>query len=375
MSDSANGDDYSWLRAPASDPAGDTGANDTSDGAAPDDDTLRFAAPGGLPVMPRYGASDGANGGASAANEILVKNSMAPSLAPAAESVAAPDSAVSDLPTVRVSAAPLPAPVAPSVSDLPTTRMPNADGANAPTTVQDVSDLPTQRVKVTLPPVAGQAIPAAPTTPTTPTTTRRPRTWLVLATAIVLGSLVGLSVTLLTVALRSAPSAATTTGVYQQSLTVAAAGWPNSGACQFTPQGYEISGPSACFYDGQVVSDATVSVIMIRASGGSDLSAGIAFRRADAGAFYTFEIDGGGDWAIYKRGTVQQQGVSIAIKTDAGAKNTLQVKMNGSHFTFAINGMQVAQADDAEFAAGAVGLTGYTGLKVVYTDFTITPLT
>ena len=371
MSDSANGDDYSWLRVPASDPTGGDMANATSDAAASDDDTLRFAAPGGLPVMPRYGASDGA----SAANGANGKKSMASVSAPAAEPVAAPDSAVSDLPTMRVSAAPSPTPAAPSVSDLPTTRMPSADGANAPTPAQDVSDLPTQRVKATLPPVAAQAIPVAPTTPTTPTTTRRPRTWLVLATAIVLGSLVGLSVTLLTVALRSAPSAATTTGVYQQPLTVAAVGWPNSGACQFTPQGYEISGPSACFYDGQIVSDATISVTMTRASGGNDLSAGIAFRRADPGAFYTFEIDGNGDWAIYKRGTVLQQGVSIAIKTDAGAKNTLQVKMNGSHFTFAINGEQVAQADDAEFAAGAVGLTGYTGLKIVYTDFTITPLT
>jgi hypothetical protein len=196
---------------------------------------------------------------------------------------------------------------------------------------------------------------------------------LVLATAIALASLVGLAVTLLTVALRSAPSAATTTGVYHQPLTAVAAGWPNSGACRFTPQGYEISGASACFYDGQVVSDATISVTMLHASGGSDLSAGIAFRRTDPGAFYTFEIDGNGDWAVYKRGTIVRQGVSIAIKTGTGAKNTLTVKMSGGHFTFAINGVQVAQADDAEFAAGAVGVTGYAGLKVVYTDFTITP--
>ena len=49
MSDSANGDSYSWLRAPASDPAGDTVANATSDGSASDDDTLRFAAPAACP--------------------------------------------------------------------------------------------------------------------------------------------------------------------------------------------------------------------------------------------------------------------------------------------------------------------------------------
>ena len=139
MSDSANGDNYSWLRASASDSAGDTVANATSDGSASDDDTLRFAAPGGLPVMPRYGTSDGA----SVSNEILVKNSMAPVSGPAAEPVAAPNSAVSDLPTVRVSAAPLPAPAVSSVSDLPTTRMPSTDGANVPAPEQDISDLPT----------------------------------------------------------------------------------------------------------------------------------------------------------------------------------------------------------------------------------------
>ena len=136
-----------------------------------------------------------------------------------------------------------------------------------------------------------------------------------------------------------------------------------------------MSGPSACFYDGQDVRDATVSVTMARTSGSADLSTGLAFRRAGPGAFYTFEIDGNGDWAVYKGKSVLQQGVSLAIKTDAGAKNTLQVQMKGDHFVFTINGEQVAQADDAEFASGQVGLTGYTGLKVVYTDFTITPLT
>ena len=64
----------------------------------------------------------------------------------------------------------------------------------------------------------------------------------------------------------------------------------------------------------------------------------------------------------------------VTIKTDAGAKNTLQVQMKGDHFVFSINGARVAQADDAEFTSGQVGLTGYTGLKVVYTDFTIAPL-
>jgi len=360
MSDSANGDNYNWLRVIASEPADDKTATPWADDVAPDDGPAPFAAQGAMPALPRYGVSDGA----SAANGAHAKNSMAPASSPT------PDSTVSDLPTVRVTAAPVPTPATPSVSDLPTTRMPSAGDSTlpAPGPAQDVSDLPTQRVKATLPPVAVQAIPAA---PVLPAARRQPRVLLVIVAGVVVGSLVGASLVLLILALRPAPA---TNGAYNQALTAPAAGWPDSGACRFTASGYEVSGPSACFYDGQDVRDATVSVTMTRTSESADISAGIAFRRVGPSAFYTFEIDGNGDWAVYKRGTVLQQGVSVAIKTGAGAKNTLQVQMKGGHFVFSINGEQVAQADDAEFAAGKVGLTGYTGLKVVYTDFTITPL-
>jgi hypothetical protein len=251
--------------------------------------------------------------------------------------------------------------------------MPSADDSSAPASLptQDVSDLPTTHVKVTLPPAA----PAkdAPAAPTIPTTKKWSRLVLLIVAAVAIVSLAGASAALLRSGLRSAPPTPTPIGVYHQPLTAAAAGWPNTGACRFTPAGYEVSGPSACFYGGQDVRDATVSVTMTRTNAGSDLSAGVAFRRTGPGAFYTFEIDGNGDWAIYKRGTALQQGVSIAIKTDAGAKNTLQIQMKGGHFTFSINGAQVAQADDTEFSVGDVGLTGYSGLTVVYTDFTITP--
>lgn len=299
---------------------------------------------------------------------------MAPASTPGADPT---NLAVSDLPTVRVSAAPVPTPVTPSVSDLPTARMANANVSSLPVPqpAQDVSDLPTQRVKATAPPPPVKE-PPTPVAPMAPSTIRRlPRRALVVAAGIIVGSLAGVLVILLILALRPAISNPTSSNVYHQLLTAPAADWPDSGACRFTTSGYEVSGPSACFYDGQDVQDATVSVTMARTSGSADLSAGLAFRRTGPGAFYTFEIDGNGDWAVYKRGTVLQQGVSLAIKTDAGAKNTLQVQMKGGHFVFSINGAQVAQANDGEFAAGAVGLTGYTGLKVVYTDFTITSLT
>jgi hypothetical protein len=237
-----------------------------------------------------------------------------------------------------------------------------------PPPAQQISDLPTARVEVATPIIAppGATSPA----PETPKAGLRPRALLAVgATGIMLVFAV-LSVALLP-ALQPATS---TSALYHQTLTAPADGWPNSDGCQFTASGYQVSGPNVCFYGGQDVRDASVSVTVTRASDGNDPSAGIAFRRTGPGAFYTFEIDGAGDWAVYKRGTILQQGENDAIKTDAGAKNQLEAQMKGSHYIFFVNGTQVAQADDAEFAIGKVGLTGYTGLEVVYTDFTIAPL-
>lgn len=239
---------------------------------------------------------------------------------------------------------------------------------------RSVSDLPTQRVKATLPPAPEKGPKETPAPAAPPATRKGPRAFLLLAAATVIVALVGVSAALLSPALRAKITIPAASAVYHQSLINPASGWPNSGDCQFTSSGYEVGGPSVCFYGAQDVRDATVSVTMTRASGDDDPSAGVAFRRTGPGAFYTFEIDGNGNWAVYKGKTILQQGESDAILTGVGAQNTLQAQMKGSHFTFSVNGIQVAQADDTAFATGKVGLTGFTGLKVVYTNFTIAPL-
>jgi hypothetical protein len=331
---------------------------------------LPFGSAREIPILPRYGASDA--GAANGAHGVAAPQSFpASSPEPVAPAI---QPAVSDLPTARMPATLAPAPSAPpaavaasSVSDLPTTRM-----SSAPAPAPQISDLPTQRVKATTPPDV--APPDAPPLDLPAKEKKgRPRTLLVVVAVASSALLVVVSAALLVPALRSAPSA-DTSGPYHQSLTSVADGWPNSGDCRFTASGYQVSGPSACFYSGQDVHDASVSVTVRRMSGGTDHSAGVAFRRSGPGAFYTFEMDGEGNWVVYKRGAPLKQGESDVIKTDTGASNTLDVQMKGGHFTFSINGVQVGEADDAEFTTGQVGLTGYTGLQVVYTDFTITPL-
>jgi hypothetical protein len=359
-------DPYDWRRAAMPRDAASPLGGENEQSAAPPP----FGSAREIPILPRYGASDA--GAANDAHGVAAPQSFpASSSEPVAHAI---PPAVSDLPTARMPATLAPAPSAPpadvavsSVSDLPTTHM-----SSAPAPAPQISDLPTQRVKATTPPdVTPQDAP--PQDLPAKEKKGRPRTLLVVVAVASIALLGVVSAALLVPALRSAPSA-DISGPYHQSLTAVADGWPNSGDCRFTASGYQVSGPSACFYGGQDVHDASVSVTMTRMSGGTDHSAGVAFRRSGPGAFYTFEIDGEGNWVVYKRGAPLQQGESDAIKTDTGASNALAVQMKGGHFTFSINAVQVGEADDAEFTTGQVGLTGYTGLQVVYTDFTITPL-
>jgi hypothetical protein len=63
MSDSANKDYFSWLRSVTADPA--AGDNGAAEDAAPDDNPLPFAAPGGMPIFPSVSLAsrNGANRG------------------------------------------------------------------------------------------------------------------------------------------------------------------------------------------------------------------------------------------------------------------------------------------------------------------------
>jgi hypothetical protein len=64
-----------------------------------------------------------------------------------------------------------------------------------------------------------------------------------------------------------------------------------------------------------------------------------------------------------------------AIKRGLNATNTLEVKAQGSLFTFFVNGTQVGHATDATIAtAGKCGLAGNDGIEVVFTNFSLTRL-
>lgn len=63
---------------------------------------------------------------------------------------------------------------------------------------------------------------------------------------------------------------------------------------------------------------------------------------------------------------------NAAIKGGLNVKNTLLVRMKGSHFDFYINGTKVGEVDDTTYTSGLSGLFGNDYNDVAYTNFKVT---
>jgi hypothetical protein len=170
------------------------------------------------------------------------------------------------------------------------------------------------------------------------------------------------------------PSLTSTPGiVYQNSLTTAAAGWKNSGACTFGPAGYDVSA-AVCYAPVGNLADLDVSV---QVTGATNASYGIVFRRASAENLYSFTIDSISKWAFSKCTSdthtcykLIDYATNAAIQGGRNAKNTLEVLAIGSHFDFFVNGTKVGQEDDSAFAYGEVGLASSDGVAF-FTNITV----
>jgi hypothetical protein len=170
------------------------------------------------------------------------------------------------------------------------------------------------------------------------------------------------------------------TVLFNDPLTSNVNGWHEGNGCSFKSVGYHINGAVACFAPVSTPADEDVSVQASQISGSLQHGYGLLVRASVSNNSlndYAFVIVGVGAWAFFKdAGSTSTMIVpftaSSAIHTGLNATNTLEMRMQGAHFDFLINGMPVGQADDSTFAAGATGLGGGDGIEVVYTNFKIT---
>jgi hypothetical protein len=180
---------------------------------------------------------------------------------------------------------------------------------------------------------------------------------------------------------RTAASAAATQaalrGVFTDPLLSNQNGWLTNTDCVFKADGYHLTRGYLAYAP---VADATnfdVTVQVTQTTGTVLAPYGLVFRRISLGNYYVFGIDGNGKWTFYK--ALENVGTDIvaftaspAINQGLNAQNTLEVKAQGTHFTFFVNGTQVGEADDASLAkAGELGVAGHDDIEVVFTDFSL----
>jgi hypothetical protein len=107
------------------------------------------------------------------------------------------------------------------------------------------------------------------------------------------------------------------------------------------------------------VTDFSLSVQMQQTSGAVDGEGGLIYRVQEPGLYYTFELNGLDQYAVYSHlddgwHTLIDWSDSDAIREDA--PNQLTVVATGSHFEYFINQQNVASLDDASITDGMAGL-------------------
>jgi hypothetical protein len=91
-----------------------------------------------------------------------------------------------------------------------------------------------------------------------------------------------------------------------------------------------------------------------------------------------FDIESSGKWTFLAcQGATCTADVGLtaspAIHTGIGATNTLEVRVNGVHFDFFVNGTKLGQADDSKYStiSGLVALDGNDGIEVVFSNLKV----
>jgi len=108
-------------------------------------------------------------------------------------------------------------------------------------------------------------------------------------------------------------------------------------------------------------SDFRLSVEATQISGPDDNEYGVQVRMVDHDRFYRFSISGDGYYQVSKRdGATEEPLSSEWPESDAihlgEATNHLEVVCQGAKMTFFVNGVQLAQVEDADYRRGDIGL-------------------
>jgi hypothetical protein len=174
--------------------------------------------------------------------------------------------------------------------------------------------------------------------------------------------------------------------LFQNSLALPPdSGWiddPSFG-CFFAGGGYHIKDTAHCgipngsFQDQtSLVQDADVTVQVKQVGGATGVGYGIGL--GNPVQLDRFDIESDGKWAFLAcQGSHCTTDVALsaspAIHTGLGASNTLQVRVQVTHFDFYVNGTKVGQADDANYSSisGQIALDGSDGIEVVFNNLKI----
>lgn len=179
--------------------------------------------------------------------------------------------------------------------------------------------------------------------------------------------------------LSKTPGKVTSAGLtFQDELSDNSPGWIVDNHCFFKDGSYDIVASYVCYAPAGSSHDANLSVRVKQVAGPLDWFYGLVFRRASAGNWYEFEIDGNSNWRFAKivnnaYSDILPSQLNIAINGGLNVTNTLLVQMKGSHFEFYANGTKVGEADDTTFSSGLSGLLGNDNIQVAYNHFQITP--
>ena len=108
-------------------------------------------------------------------------------------------------------------------------------------------------------------------------------------------------------------------------------------------------------------SDASVVVDTVKQIGGESSYFGVVCRHIDGGSYYALVINTDGFYGIAKRGVGElvflEQGTAPAgVINPGGGPNVVRGDCIGGTFTLYVNDQFIAEAQDNDFGAGAVGL-------------------